>query len=161
MRPKRSKEEQILIWCGVVAQLTRTRANRILQDEALPYPLFILLRHFCHDPEREWTVGQLTRAFETGQSGMTKKVQKLLAARLVESRPDSEDARRHWLRVTAKGIRTRDAMMSRIEPDQRRIFAAWKPAEIAQLHRLLDRLRTQLDEQRDEVLVPPRRRRAR
>ncbi len=65
MRPKRSQEEQILVWCGVVAQLTRTRANRILRDAELPYPLFVLMPHFCHDPAREWTVSQLTAAFET------------------------------------------------------------------------------------------------
>lgn len=158
MRPTRSKEEQILIWCGVVTQLTTTRANRILGDPTLPYPLFILLRHFCHDPDREWTVGQLTRAFETGQSGMTKKVQKLLALKLLASREDGDDARRKWFRVTQKGVRIRDKMMSRLEPDQQEIFQAWKPKDVETLHRLLDRLRVQLDEQRDELIRPSSRR---
>lgn len=141
-----------MIWCGVVTQLSSTRANLILGDPTLPYPLFILLRHFCHDPDREWTVGQLTRAFETGQSGMTKKVQKLLALKLLASREDGDDARRKWLRVTKKGVRTRDKMMSRLEPDQQEIFKAWKAKDVETLHRFLDRLRVQLDEQRDELI---------
>ena len=148
MRPERSHEEQILIWCGVITQLTRTRANRILGSAKLPYPLFVLLRHFCHDPDREWTVGQLTHAFETGQSGMTKKVQKLLDLKLLSSRPDGDDARRKWLRVTNKGVRLRDTMAKRLEPDQREIFSQWDSKDVTTLHRLLDRLRTELDEER-------------
>ncbi len=152
MRPIRPKEEQILLWCGVVTQLQRTRANRILAHAELPYPLFTLLRHFCHDPEREWTVGQLTAAFETGQPGMSKKIKKLLALRLVEARPDAADRRVHWLRVTRAGIRLRDRLSGELEPDQKASFAGWKRKEIAELHRLLDRLRSQLDRQRDLIV---------
>ncbi|MBW2294844.1 MAG: winged helix-turn-helix transcriptional regulator [Deltaproteobacteria bacterium] len=155
MRPARPKEEQILLWCGVVTQLQRTRANRILADADLPYPLFILLRHFCHDPDREWTVGQLTAAFETGQPGMTKKIKKLLARRLIEGRPDAADRRVRWLRVTRAGVRLRDRLSAKLEPDQKSIFSGWKRKEIVELHRLLDRLRSQLDEQRDALVYRP------
>lgn len=148
MRPPRPKEEQILVWCGVVAQLQRTRANRILAGEDLPYPLFVLLRHFCHDPEREWTVSQLTAAFETEQPGMTKKVRKLLAAGLLRTRPDESDGRRHWLSVTPAGVRLRDRLVALLEPDRDEVFASWKRAEVNELHRLLDRLRTHLDRNR-------------
>ena len=51
MRPARPKEEQILVWCGVVAQLYRTRTNRILRDVELPYPLFVLLRQRLVNPK--------------------------------------------------------------------------------------------------------------
>lgn len=133
------------MWCGVVAQLARTRANRILKGQPLPYPLFVLLRHFCHDPDREWTVGQLAAAFEAGQPGITKKVRKLLDLRLLSVREDPDDARRRWLRVTARGVALRDELTGRLEPDRQKIFANWRPAETAELHRLLDRLRQELD----------------
>ena len=161
MRPARPKEEQILVWCGVVAQLTRTRANRILRDAELPYPLFVLLRHFCHDPDREWTVTSLTAAFETEQPGMTKKVQKLLRRGLLASRADPEDRRRRWLRVTPAGVRLRDRLVKRLEPDREHVFRGWSRAEIAALHRSLDRLRTRLDEEREPVLPPAGSRRGR
>lgn len=153
MRPKRPKEQQILVWCGVVTQLQKTRSNRILAKSELPYPLFILLRHFCHDPDREWTVGKLTAAFETGQPGMTKKIKKLLTLGLIEARPDEEDRRIRWLRATPRGIRLRDRLSAQLEPDQKATFKSWKRSEIAELHRLLDRLRSQLDEGRDSVVI--------
>jgi len=155
MRADRPREEQILVWCGVVAQLQRTRANRILGEAELPYPLFVLLRHFCHDPEREWTISQLTAAFETGQPGMTKKVQKLVERRLLASRSDERDGRKRWLCVTPAGIRLRDELTRRLEPDRAQLFQGWKPAEVDQLHGLLDRLRRFLDENRDSVALPP------
>lgn len=140
------------MWCGVIAQLTRTRTNRILADTHFAYPAFVLLRHFCHDPDREWTVGQLTEAFETEQPGMTKKVHKLLALKLLASRSDDTDGRLRWLRVTPEGIAVRDALVGRLEPDRKQLFRGWKRTEIDELHRLLDRLRTTLDDRRDEIV---------
>jgi len=149
MRPARPEEEEIVIWCGVVAQLVRTRSNRILREAELPYPLFVLLRHFCHDPTREWTVTGLASAFETPQPGMTKKVAQLLARGLLASRRDADDARSQLLRVTPEGQRLRDELQSRLEPDQRIYFRGWKRSEISELHRHLRRLKTHLDEARD------------
>jgi len=153
VRPARPKEEQILVWCGVVAQLTRTRANRILRDAQLPYPLFVLLRHFCHDPAREWTVSGLTAAFETEQPGMTKKVQKLEKLGLLESHRDEDDRRKRWLRVTPSGVRLRNDLVRRLEPDREHIFRGWSRSDVAALHGLVDRLRTRLDEDRDPVIA--------
>ncbi len=162
MRPKRPKEEQIIVWCGVVTQLVRTRSNRILKDAELPYPLFILLRHFCHDPDREWTVTQLAAAFETKQPGMTKKVKRLLDLGYLAARPDDEDKRVRWLRVTPRGVRLRDAMTNRLAPDQAGYFEGWKRSEVTELHRHLERLKTWLDDHRDDIVLPdtprPRRR---
>lgn len=157
MRPARPKEEQILVWCGVVAQLNRTRANRILRDALLPYPLFVLLRHFCHDPAREWTVSRLTAAFETEQPGMTKKVQRLHKLGLLKSRRDEGDRRRRWLRVTAAGVRLRNKLVRQLEPDRNHIFRGWSRADVAALHRSLGRLRTRLDLERDPLIARARR----
>ena len=149
MRPNRPHEEEILLWCGVIAQLVRTRANRILQTDEIPYPLFTLLRHFCHDPDREWTVSSLATAFETPQPGMTKKVQRLVDLGLLKTRVDAADARVRWLRVSRRGILLRDKMVGQITPDQRQFFEGWKKNEVRELHRLLKRLKTSLDEDRD------------
>ncbi len=154
MRPPRSKEEQILVWCGVVAQLNRTRTSRILAGGDLPYPLFILLRHFCHDPAREWTVGSLTSAFETEQPGMTKQVQKLLDRGLLIGRPDPADGRSRLLRVTQNGVRLRDRLVRRLEPDRDRVFSGWPDADIGEFHRLLGRLRDELESGREDIALP-------
>lgn len=154
MRRQRPKEEEILVWCGVISQLVRTRANRLLEDAELPYPLFVLLRHFCHDPEREWTVSQLTAAFETGQSGMTKQVKKLLAMGYLSSRADTDDARIKWLKVTAEGEALRNALVARLAPDQNSFFKGWRKQDISNLHAQLERLKSHLDDHRDELVFP-------
>jgi len=144
----RLPEEDILIWIGVVAQLNRTRSNRLLADTSLPYPLFVLLRHFSHDPERKWTITQLTGAFETGQSGMTKKVQKLLAAKLLTQTADSEDGRVKWFSISPLGMETVEASSAALRRDILESFSVWSADEIAQTHDLLYRLKTHLDDNR-------------
>ena len=144
----RLKEEDILIWIGVVAQLTRTRANRLLADSKLPFPLFVLLQHFAHDPQRKWSVTQLTRAFETGQPGMTKKVQKLLALELLNQSADDKDARIKWFSINAAGLHMLESLGEVLRDDIREAFSVWSDVETSQAHELLSRLKSHLDENR-------------
>lgn len=153
MSGQRTREEEILTWCGVIAQLSRTRARKIIADAKLPYPLFILLRHFCHNPERKWTVSQLTDAFETGQPGMTKRVQKLINLGYLATTPDSHDARIKWIHVTASGRALRDELLNTLVPDQASLFADWKERDIEDLHQHLFKLKTYLDENRDRIIT--------
>ena len=154
LRPKRRKEEQILVWIGVIAQLGRTRNNRILRETDLPYPHFVLLLHFCHEPDREWTVSSLARAFQRKQPGITKNVRQLLDRGFLRVRPDPTDARVKKLRVTPRGIRARDGAMARLAPAFSDDFGSWKQSEISELHRLVERLKDHLDQQRDEAGTP-------
>jgi DNA-binding MarR family transcriptional regulator len=151
---RRSREEQIVTWIGVIAQLVRTRNNQILVESDLSYPQFVMLLHFCHEPEREWTVTALAAAFQTNQPGVTKTVQKLLRSGYLEARVDENDSRMKHLRVTRRGLRARNEAISMLAPDLSQFFKSWKPSEIAELHRLLERLKNQLDESRDSVRVP-------
>ncbi len=154
MRPRRPKEEQIVVWTGVIAQLTRTRINQSLGQTSLPYPQFVLLLHFCHDPDREWTVSSLADTFQTNQPGITKTVKKLLERRYLSSRPDAEDARVRKLRVTKRGIRARNNAVARMGPDLAEAFRGWKRSEISELHRLLERLKNHLDADRNARFGP-------
>ncbi len=147
-RSGRSAEEEILLYCGIIAQLSRSRASNLLRESQIPFPLYVLLGHFCHDPEREWTVGQLAAAFEVGQPGMTKQVRKLLDAKLVRSRPDANDGRVRWLSVTAKGEKLRADCLSELAPSQKVIFADWNKTELRDARRLLRKLKNWLDDNR-------------
>ena len=153
MSTKRTPEEEILTWCGVIAQLSRTRAKKITADAELPYPLFILLRHFCHDPRRKWTISQLTAAFETGQSGMTKQVQKLIDRGYLATETDSHDARIKWIQVTQAGSDLRDKLLNTLAPDQAWLFSDWTDSDIKAFHQHLYRLKTYLDENRDRIIT--------
>lgn len=153
-RTPRTKEEEILIWAGVVTQLNRTRANQLLAGAEVPYPLFVLLRHFSHDIAREWSITSLTAAFETGQSGMTKKVQKLLALGLIDSRADDQDGRKKWFSINASGLSQLRAMNKRLLQDQKSHFKGWKSGEIDDLHASLYRLKCYLDDNRRSDQTP-------
>ena len=142
------------MWMGVIAQLVRTRNNQVLSETDLPYPQFVLLLHFCHDPDREWTVSSLARAFQRNQPGITKTVRQLLDRGFVRSRPDQTDARVKRLRVTTRGIRARDAAMASLAPAFTDDFRGWKRAEVSELHRLVERLKNHLDEQRNDTGAP-------
>lgn len=145
---KRTKEEEVLIWAGVIAQLNRTRSNQLLVEASIPYPLFVLLRHFSHNVEREWTISALTAAFETSQSGMTKQVQKLLSHGYIDSRPDDEDGRMKWFRLNEKGSAMLESMSKTLRRDHEEIFESWAQSDVDALHHLLFRLKCHLDENR-------------
>ena len=94
---------------------------------------------------------QLSNAFETNQPGLTKQVKKLQDLGLLGSRADEADARVRWLKVTPKGVRRRDHLVGRLEPDRRQIFKGWKKSDIGELHQHLERMKTWLDDHRDSV----------
>ena len=152
MRPRRPKEEQIVVWIGVIAQLVRTRNNQTLRHTSLPHPQFVLLLHFCHDPDREWTVSSLADAFQSNQPGITKTVKKLLERRYLSSRRDAEDARVRKLRVTKRGIRARNNAIAMLGPDLAEAFRGWKSSEVSEFHRLLELLKNHLDAHRNDPI---------
>lgn len=154
MRPTRPPEEQILVWCGVVAQLARTRVRQLLEEMDLPYPLFVLLQHFGHDPDREWTVTGLADAFQAPLPGVSKNVRKLVDRGWLAWRGDEADGRVKRLRLTREGLRMRDAAAARVLPDRRSVFRDLRRDEIATLHRLLGRLKTTMDEHREPLVRP-------
>ena len=137
-----------MIWVGVIAQLSRTRANRKLSTSALPYPLFVLLRHFAHDPAREWTVNDLSRAFQTEQPGMSKRVNKLANLKLLTSRADELDGRKKWFSLSEKGLALLEELSAEIRELDKSAFNDWTSEEIASLHASLYRLKGYLDENR-------------
>ncbi|MEM7079005.1 MAG: MarR family winged helix-turn-helix transcriptional regulator [Pseudomonadota bacterium] len=137
-----------MIWAGVIAQLNRTRVNRRLAATQLPYPLFVLLRHFAHDPARAWTINQLSDAFQTAQPGMSKRISKLVALGLLDMRPDEMDGRKKWFSLNAKGLALLEARSAEIRELDRSAFDGWSSADIDQLHASLYRLKSHLDDNR-------------
>lgn len=150
--PRRSRREQILTWAGVIHQHVRTRSRRALRPLDLPYPQFVLLHHFCHDREREWTVSGLARAFQSPQPGLTKTVAKLVERGWLRARPDPDDARARLLRVTPRGIAVRDRALAAIGRETDRFFEDWSRRDVQTLHRLLERLKRDFDEADDRDL---------
>ena len=137
-----------MIWAGVIAQLNRTRVNRKLAGTQLPYPLFVLLRHFAHDPSREWTINQLTRAFQTEQPGMSKRVNKLAELKLLKDRRDTEDGRKRWFSLSQKGSTLLEKVSEEVRQLDKSAFENWSSEDVEVLHASLYRLKNYLDENR-------------
>ena len=137
-----------MIWAGVVAQLNRTRGKTLLKDAALPYPLYVMLRHFAHDPARLWSVTELTAAFETQQPGITKQVQKLFGLGLLDQIRDESDGRIRRYCINRQGQEVLMTVGEAFQADHAALFQDWSERELASLHQALHKLKSHLDDNR-------------
>lgn len=138
-----------LNWIAIVDQLATTKANRVLDAIDLPMPQFTVLNHFAHRPREPRTVGGIATAFQQPQPGVTKTVQKLLEKGYLQAEPDARDGRVKQLLLTPAGSAAHEAARQRLAPDIAVMFAGWREEELETLLGLLDRLKTDLDRERD------------
>ena len=139
---------RIVTWIGIIEQLARTKANRVLAETELPWNQFVLLNHFSHRPEEGKTVTGVARAMQQQQPGITKTMKAMVEAGLLRIETDSEDGRikRHFM--TDKGKQRHGAAVQCLLPEIREIFGGWSSDEMSDLFRHLDRLKVWLDDHR-------------
>jgi DNA-binding MarR family transcriptional regulator len=143
---------ELLTSLGICTQLSGERARQALGPD-LPLPLFTILNHFKRLGGGK-TVTDLAGAFQLPQPGVTKSVQKLIAAGHLRFERDPDDARRKLLHLTPAGARAHDRALARLAPDADFIFADWTTEEMEALQRPLFRLRRHLDENRENGPAP-------
>jgi DNA-binding MarR family transcriptional regulator len=83
---------------------------------------------------------QLMRTTMLSSGGMTKRLDRLVEAGLVERRPDPDDRRGTLVRLTAQGRRTIDAALETHAANEERLLGALEPAEREVLDGLLRKL---------------------
>jgi DNA-binding MarR family transcriptional regulator len=147
--PELQKIRQILNWVGVAQQLMVTRLNRTIADTDLPFAQFVMLNHFRAFADEGHTIGRLANAFETGQPGISKTVARLVDKGYLRTEPDPEDGRSRLIYLTEAGAAAHQEALMRIAPDAALIFADWPASDIDELHRLIFKLKSWLDENRD------------
>ena len=150
--PDSLNERERLLWelltsVGICAQLLTTRATEALGDD-LPPPQFTMPNHFVRVPPPVKTVGEIARAFQAPQPGITKTAQKLLAKGFLAAEDDPEDGRRKLLSVTDAGRAAHMAALIRLRPDANLIFGDWSDDDLAGLKEPLFRLKYWLDNNR-------------
>lgn len=148
-------ERERLLWelltsVGICAQLLTTRATETLGEE-LPPPQFTMLNHFVRVPPPVKTVGEIARAFQAPQPGITKTAQKLIAKGFLAAEEDPEDGRRKLLSLTAAGRAAHMAALVRLRPDADLIFGDWSDADLQGLKQPLFRLKHWLDNNRHNL----------
>jgi DNA-binding MarR family transcriptional regulator len=83
---------------------------------------------------------QLMRSTMLSSGGMTKRLDRLVQARLVERRPNPGDRRGTLVRLTARGRRVIDAALTTHAANEERLLSALEPAEREALDGLLRKL---------------------
>lgn len=146
---KRSDGFRILNWIAIIEQLTRTLASRRLENVGLTYPQFGVLNHFQHQPRVGKTVSGIARAMQQTQPAVTKTVQALVSAGMLSSTTDLTDRRVKWLHLTDRGRKAHSLGVQALGPDIDLLFRHWSSDEMADLSKALDRIKLQLDDNRD------------
>lgn len=141
--------ERIFVLIGIINQLATTRMNRVLNEMNLPTAQFILLTHLSHNPKKGWTVTRLANALEVNQPAMTKTTQRALKKGFLRVEPDLKDKRVKVFYMTPKGQETHRAAWEKLAPDIAMLRGLWNDDDLGNLERLLEKLKTQLDEARD------------
>ncbi len=140
---------RIFILIGIINQLATTRINRILKLLDLPMAQFVLLQHFSHQVNQEWTVTQLAKALEVNQPAMTKTTQRLLKKRFLKMTVSPVDKRIKQFSITDTGSSVLNSSWEQLLPEIGQLLSLWDPNDLSLLQELLERLKVQLDEARD------------
>lgn len=139
---------RILNWIGIIEQLQRTQAERLLKPLGISFAEFSMLNHFSHGRPPEKTVTGIAADMQQLQPAVTKTVAKLVAKGFVKASPSASDGRSKVLTLTAKGRGAIEKAGAALAPAIGQIFAGWSAEDAAALFAGLDRLKVHLDTHR-------------
>jgi DNA-binding MarR family transcriptional regulator len=129
---------------AVVGRLFRAAAladaalTRGLADENLPPGWFDVLAALRRSgAPYELNPSELLRSMMLSSGGLTKRLDRLTNAGLIERHPDPADRRGSLARLTPKGKALIDRTIAKHLANERRLLAALRPAERRQLDKLL------------------------
>lgn len=138
-------------------RLLLTHLGRMLSDhhDALtPELWFVLARIDVDGPLRPV---DLTEPALVDAPNVSRLVERLVRARLVERSPDPVDRRSHLLSTTSDGAHLADEIRTRVIGERRRVFAGFAASELdalgTALARLDDNLRPLLTGERTDLAV--------
>jgi DNA-binding MarR family transcriptional regulator len=140
---------------GTFARLLRAAqaADRVLGERLSPFGLqpgwFDLLAALRRaGPPYALNPTELMRATLLSSGGMTKRLDRMAEAGLIERRPDPADRRGTLVRLTRKGRATIDRAIEAHTANEERLLQPLGPADQRALDRLLDKLLAELDRPR-------------
>ncbi|MET9565160.1 MarR family winged helix-turn-helix transcriptional regulator [Streptomyces tauricus] len=118
------------------------RLDAAMQDESgLPQVWFEVLIRLARTEGGQLTMGTLAEEVVLTTSGITRLVDRIAAAGYIERRPCPTDRRVSYAAVTDAGLEAVERAAVAHARNLRKTFAGFDEDEIAQLDRLLDRLR--------------------
>jgi DNA-binding MarR family transcriptional regulator len=140
----------------VVSQLCSTRLNRGLRPLGVSLTQVSVMSHLARHPAGA-SVGDLARAMEINQPGVSKIVNALTERGWAETATGADDARIRVVRLTREGEDLLALAQERMHPEATLVFGDLDDARLAHLHDLLVTVRERLDADRgpagDQVLT--------
>jgi DNA-binding MarR family transcriptional regulator len=100
--------DEFAAWRGmlrVYATVTRELDRRMTEAHGLPLDAYGVLITLVSAPDGQLTIGELGERRNLTASGMTRSVDRLAAAGLVERTPNPADRRSSFVRLTRDGLR--------------------------------------------------------
>ena len=134
-----------LTWIGIIEQLQRNRAERLLRPLNISFAEFSMLNHFSHGRPPEKTVTSIAADMQLLQPAVTKTVARLIAHGRLKSAPSATDRRSRLLTLTPKGRADLDRALALLAPVIATAFEGWSRADLDRMFQGLDRLKRVLD----------------
>lgn len=138
---------QVMNEIGIIAQLSRGALERAAGAN-LSAAGFGVLNHLARLPG-EWGPARLARAFQVTKGAMTNTLQRLEAKGYVRIAGAPDDARAKIVTLTAKGMKARNAALSRLAPYLAQALSSVGVDTFGALLPGLAKLRAYLDTARD------------
>lgn len=122
------------------------RLGRALEDECgLPHSWFEVMLRISRAEEGMASMGSLAEQVALTTGGITRMVDRMIATGYVERVPCPSDRRVVYASLTTKGHAKLDEARAVNDAHLRDVFAAFSDTDLAELDRLLDRLRLARD----------------
>lgn len=132
---------------GIIEQLSRARLEARL-PEGMIAPHFSVLNHLIRVKDGQ-TPLVLARAFQVPKTTMTHTLAVLEKHKLIEMRPNPDDARSKQVWLTQAGRDTRNGAIAAMVPDFADLAEAFPAERIEAVLPLLEEIRKYLDEARN------------
>jgi DNA-binding MarR family transcriptional regulator len=136
-------EFQVLNEIGIIDQLARNRAARLLSPE-LNMSQFIVLNHFARVGGNRSLI-ELAGAMQVTKGAMSNTVARLLDKRLLAVKPDPRDGRGKIVSLTPAGRIARNRAVGRLGRGLAGLDAVLSAEELARTLGMLSRLRAWFD----------------
>ncbi|MFV2052402.1 MarR family winged helix-turn-helix transcriptional regulator [Aliiroseovarius sp. YM-037] len=133
---------------GIIEQLSRNLLEAELPDGIIA-PHFAVLNHLIRVADGQ-TPLKLATAFQVPKTSMTHTLAGLQRHRLVEMRPNPNDARSKQVWLTDEGRQLRDRTIADLGPILSRVAQTTTPQEVRTVLPILQKLREHLDDARDQ-----------
>jgi MarR family transcriptional regulator for hemolysin len=133
------------MFVGLTAKAVQDFVDSRLEQGSVTPPAWVVLHHLARQPGLTSTA--LSELICVELSTLTHHVQRLESDGMVVRHRSASDGRQQTIKLTAKGKRTESAMHQQMVDIDRQLQSLLTEREVAQLSRLLVKLRNKIDSQ--------------